>query len=406
MLASSSHDGILIYPRGGSAGSAHRVATDGAAGHYRGLVLAKLKPIRLDLLLAAVLTTLTVATAVNQSGAYNWPAHVLAGLTVAPVALRQLAPVITMAVMLGALAVYSLFEFGGLPSAGIGALVGMFTVATLRSRLVAAVAFSATAVVVVLAFIAVAPGAWSEVAQSVLVVAGAWMLGEGTRRWARRAERLAEEAARAVADERVRIARELHDIVAHHMSVISLQAGVAQYVLDTDLATARKAITTVGDTSREALTEMRRLLDVLRVDHDDDYRPQPGLAALDELVERARGAGLPVDVTITGTARELQPGPDLCAYRVVQESLTNVLKHAGPAEARIDVDYGEQTLVLKVTDNGRASRSAAGPDHQPHGIRGMRERAELYGGVLTAGPVVDGGFGVVLRLPMGEVAAR
>ncbi|MFE9747361.1 sensor histidine kinase [Saccharothrix saharensis] len=368
-------------------------------------MLATLKPIRLDLLLAAVLTTLTVVTAVNQSGAHNWAAHVLAALTVVPIALRQLAPVLTMAVMLGALAAYSLLEFGGLPSGGVGVLIGMFTVATLRSRLVAAVVFGVTTVVVVLAFLRVAVGAWSEVAQSVLVVVGAWMLGEGTRRWARRAERLAEQAARAVADERVRIARELHDIVAHHMSVISLQAGVAQYVLDTDLATARRAITTVGDTSREALTEMRRLLDVLRVDPDDDYRPQPGLSALDGLVERARGAGLPVDVVITGVARELQPGPDLCAYRVVQESLTNVLKHAGPARARIDVDYGEQTLVLKVTDNGRAARSGE-VDHQAHGIRGMRERAELYGGVLTAGPTAGGGFGVVLRLPMGEVAAR
>ena len=405
MLVSSPHGGKSTYPLGGSAGSAHGVATGDAARHYRGLVLAKLKPIRLDLLLAAVLTTLTVVTAVNQSGAHNWAAHVLAGLTVVPIALRQLAPVLTMAVMLGALAAYSLFEFGGLPSAGIGALVGMFTVATLRSRLVAALVFSVTTVVVVVAYLGVAAGTWSEVAQSVLVVVGAWMLGEGTRRWAGRVERLAQDAARAVADERVRIARELHDIVAHHMSVISLQAGVAQYVLDTDLATARKAITTVGDTSREALTEMRRLLDVLRVDHEDDYRPQPGLASLDELVQRARGAGLPVDVVVSGEARELQPGPDLCAYRVVQESLTNVLKHAGPAEARIDVDYGEQTLVLKVTDNGRVVRRGAA-DHQSHGIRGMRERAELYGGVLTAGPTAGGGFGVVLRLPMGEVAAR
>jgi signal transduction histidine kinase len=389
------------------------VATADGSRHYLGLVLATLKPIRLDLLLAAVLTTLTVATAVDQSGAHNWAAHVLAGLTVVPIALRQLAPVLTMAVMLGALAAYSLLEFGGLPSGGIGVLIGMFTVATLRSRLVAAVVFGVTTVVVVLAFLRVAVGAWSEVAQSVVVVVGAWMLGEGTRRWAHRAERLAEQAARAVADERVRIARELHDIVAHHMSVISLQAGVAQYVLDTDLATARRAITTVGDTSREALTEMRRLLDVLRVgpdddsddDPDDDYRPQPGLSALDGLVERARGAGLPVDVVITGVVRELQPGPDLCAYRVVQESLTNVLKHAGPARARIDVDYGEQTLVLKVTDDGRAALPGD-PDHQAHGIRGMRERAELYGGVLTAGPTAGGGFGVVLRLPMGEVAAR
>jgi signal transduction histidine kinase len=408
VLASSPYDGNPSYPRGGSAGSAHGVATGGPGRHYRGLVLANLKPIRLDLLLAVVLTTLTVVTTVEENGPFTWPAYVLAALTVAPIALRQLAPVATMAVMLGALAAYSLSGFGGLPSAGIGVLVGMFTVATLRPRPVAAVVFSVTTVVVVVAFLRVAVVAWSEVAQSVLIVVGAWMLGEGTRRWAHRAERLAEEAARAVADERVRIARELHDIVAHHMSVISLQAGVAQYVLDTDLATARQAITTVGDTSREALTEMRRLLDVLRLDHDEDYRPQPGLAALDELVERARGAGLPVDVVITGVARDLQPGPDLCAYRVVQESLTNVLKHAGPATARIDVDYGEQTLVLKVTDNGRAARDrgASGADHQSHGIRGMRERAELYGGVLTAGPAEGGGFGVVLRLPMAEVAAR
>ncbi|PSL53572.1 signal transduction histidine kinase [Saccharothrix carnea] len=371
-------------------------------------MLAKLKPIRLDLLLAVVLTSLTVATTVSQTGGGSgWAAYVVGALTVAPIALRQLAPVATMAVMLGALALYGVVEFGGLPSGGVGALVGMFTVATLRSRLVAAVVFLAAVAVVVVAFLGL-PGVvvWSEVAQSVLVVSGAWMLGEGTKRWARRVERLAQEAARAVADERVRIARELHDIVAHHMSVISLQAGVAQYVLDTDLATARRAITTVGDTSREALTEMRRLLDVLRVDHEDDYRPQPGLAALDELVARARGAGLPVDVAVTGAARELRPGPDLCAYRVVQESLTNVLKHAGQAAARIEVDYGEQTLVVKVTDNGRAARVVPSPDHQAHGIRGMRERAELYGGVLTAGQTAGGGFGVVLRLPMSEVAAR
>ncbi|WP_367130102.1 sensor histidine kinase [Saccharothrix sp. HUAS TT1] len=370
-------------------------------------MLAKLTPIRLDLLLAAVLTWLAVATAVEYTGGeLTRVAYVLAALTVAPIALRQLAPVATMAVMLAALAVYSAFEYGGLPSAGVGALVGMFSVATLRSRPVAAVVFVVTLAVVAGALVRVGDAvAWSEVVQSVLILSGAWMLGEGTRRWAHRVEQVAEEAARAVADERVRIARELHDIVAHHMSVISLQAGVAQYVLDTDLKTARAAITTVGDTSREALTEMRRLLDVLRVDHDDDFRPQPGLAALDDLVERARGAGLPVDVVITGEARELQPGPDLCAYRVAQESLTNVLKHAGPARARIDVDYGEQTLVLKVTDNGRAAPQE-GADHPSHGIRGMRERAELYGGVLTAGRTADGGFGVVLRLPMAEVAAR
>lgn len=367
-------------------------------------MLAKLVPIRLDLLLAAVLTGLTVITVAGQSpGSGDPSAYVLGALTVAPIALRQRAPVLTMVVIVGALAAYNLVGHEGFPNAGVGEIVGMFTVATLRPRRTAALVFAMTAAVLVVVSQRIAdPVAWSDVVASVLVVLGAWVLGEGTKRWAQRVERLAEEAAHAAAQERVRIARELHDIVAHHMSVISLQAGVAQYVLDTDLPTARKAIATVGDTSREALGEMRRLLDVLRVDHDDDGRqPQPGLATLDELAQRSRSAGLPVDVVVTGEARELAPGPDLCAYRVAQEALTNVLKHAGPASARIDLDYGAQTLTLKVTDTGTAA-SAQPVSPTSHGIRGMRERAALYGGVLTAGPLAGGGFGVTLRLPLTE----
>ncbi|MBP2336891.1 sensor histidine kinase [Saccharothrix coeruleofusca] len=366
-------------------------------------MLANLKPIRLDLLLAVVLTGLTLATLASfGAGAQQWPAYVLAVLTAAPIALRQLAPVTTMAILVAALGLYTLLGYGDFPNSGIGLLVGMFTVAMLRSREVAALVFAGTMVVVGLACLRMSmPVVWSEVAQTGLVVLGAWTLGEGTKRWSARSERLAEEAVQAVANERVRIARELHDVVAHHMSVISLQAGLAQYVLDSDLATARQALATVGDTSREALTEMRRLLDVLRVDQSDEYQPQPGLAALDELVARARGAGLPVETVVTGRARPLPPGPDLCAYRVAQESLTNVLKHAGPATARIDLDYGESTLTLKVTDTG-AKPAAQQVSTTSHGIRGMKERAELYGGVLTAGPGRGGGFSVVLRLPMSE----
>jgi signal transduction histidine kinase len=375
-----------------------------AARDYPGLVLEKLVPIRLDLLLAAVLSGLTVVSVSSETAGGSDPAaYVLAALTVAPIALRQLAPVLTMVVIVGALAAYSLLGYDGFPNAGVGELVGMFTVATLRSRQVAALVFVMTVSVLVVVSQRVAePIVWSDVVASVLVVLGAWVLGEGTKRWAQRVEQLAEQAAQAAADERVRIARELHDIVAHHMSVISLQAGVAQYVLDTDPPTARKAIETVGDTSREALTEMRRLLDVLRVDHDEeDPRPQPGLATLGELAERSRSAGVPIDVVVTGQTRQLAPGPDLCAYRVAQEALTNVLKHAGPASARIDIDYGDETLTLKVTDTG-AEASAPPVSPTSHGIRGMRERAALYGGVLTAGPLAGGGFGVTLRLPMTE----
>jgi signal transduction histidine kinase len=138
-----------------------------------------------------------------------------------------------------------------------------------------------------------------------------------------------------------------------------------------------------------------------RAEATSDYRPQPGLAELQELVDRTRQAGLEVDVVVTGRARRLPPGPDLCAYRVAQESLTNVLKHAGPARARIEIDYGEETLTLSVSDNGAASAPGL-PSRDSHGIRGMRERAELYGGVLTAGPREGRGFAVVLRLPINE----
>lgn len=360
-----------------------------------------------DVLLAAVLAGLSVATLAGQPGPADWRAAVLGVLTVAPLALRQRAPVLTMLVIVAALVAYSLAGFGDFPNGGIGMVVAMFTVATLRSRPVAAAMFATTVAATSIAFATAASAVvWSQVAQSLLVMLGAWVLGVGTRRWGQRAERLAAQAAQLVAAERVRIARELHDIVAHHMSVISLQAGVAEYVLDTDLPTARTAIATVGGASREALLDLRRLLDVLRVDDVEGAQlaPQPGLAQLDDLVERIRGAGLPVEVAVAGTPRPLPPGPDLCAYRVVQESLTNVLKHAGPATARVRVEHGERTLTVRVTDDG-AGRPQQRGHRSPtsHGIRGMRERAELYGGVLTAGPADGGGFAVELRLPV-EVA--
>ena len=362
-----------------------------------------------DVLLAAVLTGVAIATVIQTAEPAGWFAAVLAVLTVAPIAVRQIAPVVTMAVILAALAAYNVTGTGDFPNGGVGLIVGMFTVATLRARSVAALMFATSSCGVALAYVADDGGMlWPQALEASLILAGAWMLGEGTKRWAQRAERLAAEAAQAVADERVRIARELHDVVAHHMSVISLQAGVAEYVVDEDLPTAKKAIVTVGESSREALLDMRRLLDVLRVDHRDsdaDFTPQPGLAVLDDLAQRMESAGLPVDVTVTGAVRPLPPGPDLCVYRVVQESLTNVLKHAGPAKAWVEIDYGPRTLTVKITDDGTQARPYA-ESPTAHGIRGMRERAELYGGVLTAGPSPDGGFAVVLRLPLDQGEAE
>lgn len=363
-------------------------------------------PVLADVLLAAVLTGLTVATVSETAGPTAWPAVALGVLTVAPIALRQIAPVLTLTVIAVAAVAYGMVGPGGLPNGGAGLMVGLFTVATLRSRGVAAVMYVVAAAALALTFVSDSsvPVVWSQLVEGTLVLVVAWMLGEGTKRWAQRAERLAAEKAQAVADERVRIARELHDIVAHHMSVISLQAGVAEYVADVDRPAARKAIATVGEASREALLEMRRLLDVLRVDHRDedaDFAPQPGLAQLDDLAHRMDSAGLPVDVTVAGEVRPLPPGPDLCAYRVVQESLTNTLKHAGPATAKVDIVYGPRMLEVTIEDDGTSGHKSSGAPNA-HGIRGMRERAELYGGVLSAGPSREGGFAVKLRLPMDE----
>jgi signal transduction histidine kinase len=360
-----------------------------------------LRPVPADVLLAAVLTVLTVVTLTGQPGRPSPWAIVLAVLSVAPLALRQRLPVSTMLAIIAAIAVASLAGYTDLPSGGIGLLVAMFSVATLRTRQVAAAMFTASAGLLALVYWTARDDlVWSQIVQAELIVAGAWVLGEGTRRWARRSELLAAKAERAVADERVRIARELHDILAHHMSVISLQAGLAEYVLDSDQPTARKAIGTVADTGREAMLEMRRLLDVLRVERDDqpDLSPQPGLAMLDELIARTRTAGPAVTVLVSGPSRPLPPGPDLCAYRMVQESLTNVLKHAGPAGAQVALEYGPRTLMIRVTNDGPPVRAYS----ESHGIRGMRERAELYGGVLTAGPRPSGGFAVALRLPLEE----
>ncbi|GII84717.1 hypothetical protein Ssi03_27070 [Sphaerisporangium siamense] len=366
---------------------------------YRGPV--RFQPILVDVLLAVVLTGLMVATVVAYGGADPF-AFALILLMIAPIAVRQRAPVIMMCLMLGALAVYATLNDDMFINTGVGILVAMFTVATLRPRWVAALMFTATTSVMILIYLRLSPAmTWPELVQAVVIVLVAWGLGEGTRRWGEQVERLAERATQAAADERIRIARELHDVVAHHMSVVSLQAGVAQYVLDSDLATARRAIATVGDTSREALTEMRRLLDVLRIDGHGELGPQPGLADLDGLVARMRRAGVPVDVEVRGKQRPLAPGPDLCAYRVAQESLTNILKHAGPATARVTLDYTvHHLLTLEIVNTGDPPPPPV-PGHTPRGIHNMRERAELYGGTVTAGPV-DGGFGVVLRLPTGR----
>jgi signal transduction histidine kinase len=209
-----------------------------------------------------------------------------------------------------------------------------------------------------------------------------------------------EEAKRAVADERLRIAQELHDVVAHSMGVIAVQAGVGAHVIDKDPDEAKKSLEAIASTSRSTLTEIRRLLGVLRADERGAYQPAPGLTDLDKLVDDLGAAGLPVTVTVEGSARDVPPGVDLTAYRIVQEALTNVLKHAGPAHADVRVGYAPGTIRLEIVDDGRGVNGRAGA--HGHGLMGMRERVGVYGGTLRAGPATGGGFRVVAELPFGD----
>ena len=213
-----------------------------------------------------------------------------------------------------------------------------------------------------------------------------------------------ERARRAVAEERSRIARELHDVVSHAISVTVLQARGARRTLDTDPTTARRALDAIEQTNTAALGDMRRLLAVLRDTEPedrstDDHSPQPSLAHLDRLVEHVRDSGVPVEVGVVGDARDLPPGVDLSAYRIVQEALTNVLKHSARAEARVVLEYADNALAVTVSDNGIPGPVNGTDPGSGHGLIGIQERVAVVGGEVTAGPRPDGGFEIRATLP-------
>jgi signal transduction histidine kinase len=208
----------------------------------------------------------------------------------------------------------------------------------------------------------------------------------------------------AVAGERARVARELHDVVAHSVSVMVIQSVAARTLLRRDPDRAEEALHAVEATGQEALAELRRLLGVLRTtgdpDEDGGLQPQPGLADLDALVAGAQRSGVTVDVQVSGERARLAAGVDLAAYRIVQEALTNVIRHAGTDRASVHVVHEPRALVIEVVDDGRGDGARA-PDHGGgHGLAGMRERAALYGGALHAGPRDAGGYGVRADLPL------
>jgi signal transduction histidine kinase len=257
---------------------------------------------------------------------------------------------------------------------------------------------------------------WKSLASSSIFIWAIWLSGLyiSTRRKytssleerARRLERERDAQAEvAAAAERARIARELHDVIAHSISVMVIQADGASYAIDTDAARAKRAMQAIGTTGRQALTEMRRMLGVLRDgDGQAALAPQPGIDQLPELVEQMRSTGLPVELAVGGAPVSLPAGMELTVYRIVQEALTNVMKHAGPAAAaRVELHYGDGAIEVRIRDDGRGATFS---DGRGHGLVSMRERAAVYGGHVSAEPAAGGGFEVKARMPVKQMPVK
>jgi signal transduction histidine kinase len=368
-------------------------------------------PLAADTALAAVVGLVTVIGVLVQAADDDerlsvYGAVLLAGQIV-PLVWRRRAPVVVAIVVLASAIGYGMAVLPD-PPALFAPLLAIYTMAANRPRRIA-VPFAAVAMVAAgLALIFGDSSDASDVATSYFSGTVAWVVGDTTRgqrersRWLE--ERRADAARQAARDERVRIARDLHDVVAHHVSVIAVQAEAAQEVLATQPERASAAMGHVADTARTALGELRRVLGVLR--SDAALTPQPDLAAIDELVTSVREAGLPVTLahgppSDSGDEADVGEVVGLTAYRIVQEALTNVLKHAGPCDASVCLERTGTALEITVTDTGRGGAPVDGRS-SGQGLVGMRERVAVLGGRFEAGPGANGhgGFVVKATLPL------
>jgi signal transduction histidine kinase len=332
--------------------------------------------------------------------------YVPAGLLMTlPLAWRRRAPLAVAIVVMGAL-VFESLAVGSVPTPDsqlVGWLVAVYSVAAHCDR-VAALAGGAVSLGAGLVWMGL-----DDFLFPIVVFGGAWLAGRLVRQRHVYALALEERAAAlereqeanarvAAAEERTRIARELHDVLSHSVSVMVVQAGAERLALGSGRAATGEALEAIEKTGRQALAEMRRLLGMLRADGEPPaHAPQPTVAEVEHLVSQVREAGLPVELLIQGEPTSLPPGVAVSAYRIIQEALTNVLKHAGPASARVVVRYATHELELEVADDGRGARGADGTGH---GLVGMRERVALYGGEFDAGARNGGGFVVRARLPI------
>ena len=365
-------------------------------------------PWRIDVVLASFLVLTGLATTNQPEAMYEARDSVSVSLVLAatlPYYARRLAPLPVFAVSQTAIAAIFVLGYDG------GALpfvlgVGTYTVGAYRPLpevVLAAALQNGTFVVMLLAD---SPGfGVAEYVSSVPLYAATMFVG-----WTMRSRRLRSDALereqgqasrRAAADERLRIAQELHDVVAHSLGVIAVQAGVGMHVIDTDPAEARRSLEHISRTSRSSLAEIRRLLGLVRSGEPTaTYAPTPGLADLPQLTREVADAGLPVELDVADTAGDLPPGVELAAYRIVQEALTNSVRHARAHRATVRIDTHAGRLRVAVSDDG------SGPDggrrSGGHGLVGMRERVAVYGGSLDVGPGPEGGFRVDATIPYDE----
>jgi signal transduction histidine kinase len=371
----------------------------------------------------AAVQLLMLGLGVNQGGPvpYTKPNALTVLLILAqglPLAWRRRRPLLVFAVVLAANTAY--YAIGFPPSQfDFGLPIALFTVAAERSQRVSLLACLAILLLFLAEWLADVGVYWTNASWVLLVYllfffSAVWAWGRYVRMRraytaelairAERAERDREqEARRAVAAERARIARELHDVVAHHLSVMVIQAGAARRLLDVEPEQTRVALAAIEGAGRQGLGAMPGLLRALRDDgHADTLAPPPTLQELDALVARVQAAGLPVALRIEGTPRPLPAAVDMSAYRVAQEALTNTLKHAGPARAELVVRYGRDTLEVTAVDDGDGTEPLGdGPGHRGgQGLVGMRERVSLFGGELQAGARPEGGFAVRARFPL------
>ena len=390
------------------------MATRRARGYCGPVSIGRVIRTHGDALLAGALAVLYLAEIWGESAfdgdrAVSVPAALLFACTLA---FRRRAPVVPLAagvfvIELSNLAASALAETGAFL---LGLILALYSAGRYaRGRMAVA---CGVLMVVTVPLAAIEPGqefTFADLAFFLVFVGGPWALGRIVRHRTEREQDLEGRAAalelerdlkaeEAVAEERARIARDLHDVVAHSISVIVLQARGGRRRLADDPADTRQALDAIELSGEQALGEMRRLLGMLNEGNGDrPLGPQPGLARIDELVAGLAGAGLPVEVTVEGEPVPLSPGIDVSAYRIVQEGLTNALKHAGPARARVVLRYAPSTLELEILDDGDGSGEGGGSGH---GLAGIRERVAVYGGELEAGERPEGGYAVRAKLPL------